>query len=254
MLTLTMDQILNDLKSSNLYEEAMQSLLRSRTLKEREEIALKTQTMVQYYDEEVQQVQLAEMTAALMAVPFGVEKSELNILDLGAGDRKCDHYVVPVDGDSSLRAKRSDSLILADVLDLPFRENSIDCIIALHTLEHLRYPLKAITYWGTLLKPGGGIGLVIPDWRFTWDSKNDSHPWGHRWNPAPNEFLQYLESGLPEDLFIESSIHYDFKISFSVVLRKTGKFLKFETSTVEVIPSGSEIHKNTPSEFLHFTS
>jgi len=52
-------------------------------------------------------------------------------------------------------------------MNLPFRENSIDCIIALHTIEHLRHLLEAIEYWGTLLKPGGGIALVIPDWRYT---------------------------------------------------------------------------------------
>jgi SAM-dependent methyltransferase len=254
MLLSSMDQILRDLNSSNLYQEDMQSVLRSHTLKEREEIAFKTRTMVQYYDDEVQQVQLAEMNAALKAIPIGVEISQLNILDLGAGERKCGQSVIPVDGDHALRSKRSDNLILANVMDLPFKENSIDCIIALHTIEHLRHPLEAIDYWGTLLKPGGGIGLVIPDWRYTWDSKNDSHPWGHRWNPAPKEFLLYVKNNLSSGFIIESSLHYDYKISFSIVIRKSGNFKKFEPIEVEEVPSGAEIYRVYPDDFLQFNS
>lgn len=36
-----------------------------------------------------------------------------------------------------------------------------------------------------VLKPGGGVGVVIPNWRFAWDARNDDTEWGHRWNTAP---------------------------------------------------------------------
>jgi SAM-dependent methyltransferase len=254
MLHFGMNQIAKKLNSDNLYHDEMQTYLRSISLKDREEVAFATGTMVQYFDAEVQEVQLSELNAALEARPNSVEISDLNILDLGAGERNCGQHIIPVDGDSALRLKRSDNLILANVLQLPFKDNSIDCIIALHTIEHLQNPLEAIEYWGSLLKPGGGIGLVIPDWRYTWDSRGDTHPWGHRWNPAPNEFLSFLNDNLSHNLFVESSLHYDFKISFSVVIRKIGVFPRFNPNDIEVIPSGSEIHRTKPGEFLQFNS
>ena len=35
------------------------------------------------------------------------------------------------------------------------------------------------------LKPGGGLGVVLPNWRYTWDARRDTAQWGHRWNSAP---------------------------------------------------------------------
>ena len=35
------------------------------------------------------------------------------------------------------------------------------------------------------LKPGGGLGVVVPNWRYTWDARKDNTQWGHRWNSAP---------------------------------------------------------------------
>ncbi len=36
-----------------------------------------------------------------------------------------------------------------------------------------------------VLKPGGGLGVVVPNWRYTWDARKDGTEWGHRWNSAP---------------------------------------------------------------------
>lgn len=37
-----------------------------------------------------------------------------------------------------------------------------------------------------VLKPGGGLGVGIPNWRYAWDARNEIHEWGHRWNTAPD--------------------------------------------------------------------
>ena len=36
-----------------------------------------------------------------------------------------------------------------------------------------------------MLKPGGGLGVALPHWRYTWDARLDTTRWGHRWNSAP---------------------------------------------------------------------
>jgi SAM-dependent methyltransferase len=62
---------------------------------------------------------------------------------------------------------------------------SVDYIISLHNLEHLEDPVRVVLHYLSLLKPGGGLGIVIPTWQYAWRAQFDGHAWGHRWNTAP---------------------------------------------------------------------
>lgn len=55
--------------------------------------------------------------------------------------------------------------VLADVLKLPFEDNSVDEIYAGHIIEHLnkKQSEEAIIEWKRVLKPGGIITITIPD-------------------------------------------------------------------------------------------
>lgn len=57
--------------------------------------------------------------------------------------------------------------VVADALDLPYEEGSVDEIYAAHLVEHLT-PEEAVTafkHWYALLKPGGKLCIVTPDFK-----------------------------------------------------------------------------------------
>ncbi len=51
-------------------------------------------------------------------------------------------------------------------MSFPFRDGSLDFLIANHVLEHLPNPLKALGEWHRCLKEGGALYLSVPDKRF----------------------------------------------------------------------------------------
>lgn len=90
---------------------------------------------------------------------------KLNRLNLGS----CD---LPLEGWTNIDMSTSPHIkadIIADATDLSkhFKPNSVDEIFAGHLLEHL-YPDQAdqaMDHWYSLLKPGGILGLVVPDFK-----------------------------------------------------------------------------------------
>ena len=63
--------------------------------------------------------------------------------------------------------------IVADGSELPFLDNSVDFYISSHTVEHIKDVPKAMREWTRTLKPGGLIGMTIPDKRYflhSWDA------------------------------------------------------------------------------------
>ena len=74
--------------------------------------------------------------------------------------------------------------IVGDIHQMPFEENSLEAIICLAVLEHVRNPLKAMDEMYRTLRPGGKLLLYVPFlyyyhaypgyygdyWRFTTDS------------------------------------------------------------------------------------
>lgn len=129
----------------------------------REKIAYECKMMVLYLGEEVQQIQKAEETAALAALPKGRSLIDLNVINVGAGNRLINQSFIAVDafrensiGLTGTHHEYSSSSILGLLNDLPFKKNSLDAIIAIHTLEHVENPIATIKDWLELLKPGGG--------------------------------------------------------------------------------------------------
>jgi SAM-dependent methyltransferase len=133
--------------------------------------------------------------------------------------------------------------------DLPFRQNSIDYIVALHMLEHVENPIRVIHHWLDIVKPGGGIGIVVPDWRYTWDSRGDDAPFSHKWNPTPSLIEKIYREHWDDRADLESLASYPYKLSFDFVLRKRGEFVPFRAPAVEVIRSGKRRHQD--GIFLH---
>ena len=78
-------------------------------------------------------------------------------LNLGCND-------LPMDGwtniDSDIRVKPD---LVADCLNLPYEDNSVDEIYAGHLLEHTTPEEEALREWHRVLKVGGKITITVPD-------------------------------------------------------------------------------------------
>lgn len=95
------------------------------------------------------------------------------VLDLGCGGQKLHEKMVGVDirrnGQMGVGAnydKPAAADVEADILDLPMAAGSVDALLAKHLLEHVLDPIAALTEWRRVLKPGGKLVVVCPDYRF----------------------------------------------------------------------------------------
>jgi predicted SAM-dependent methyltransferase len=61
--------------------------------------------------------------------------------------------------------------IVGDAGQLPFRDGSLDFVIASHVLEHMPFPLATLRHWYCALAAGGVLLLKIPDKRYTFDAR-----------------------------------------------------------------------------------
>ncbi|MCB8839409.1 methyltransferase domain-containing protein [Aurantimonas sp. VKM B-3413] len=227
------------------------------TLSEREEFARKFKTMVLYFGDEVPAAQAAEEEAALRALPRGYDLGELNGLNIGCGNRTIHPAIVPVDIMRKPPADQiagshphlSENALLSAPDDLPFKEGSLDYIVALHMLEHIGDPVSLVRYWLSLLKPGGGLGIVLPDWHYTWDARFDRNTLGHKWNCTPALVRQLYEEHWRDLAELEHLDTYPYRISFDFVLRKHGTFVPFRLPDASTFKSGFQLEKE--GRFLH---
>jgi SAM-dependent methyltransferase len=56
-----------------------------------------------------------------------------------------------------------------DLCGLPFRDDSLDYVVASHVIEHVANPVKALWECARVVRHGGMVYLVVPDRRFTFD-------------------------------------------------------------------------------------
>ncbi len=181
----------------------------------------------------------AEETAALRAMPPGYDIQVLNGLNIGCGNRTIHPALLGIDiarhalKDLGGHGAAWAGAFLALPHNLPFADASVDFIIALHVLEHIDDPISVLRHWLQKLKPGGGIGLILPDWRYTWDARHDEAAYGHKWNAEAELFELLWRKHLAGSCALEHLQTYPYKLSFDAILRKPGKFEPFE------LPSGT---------------
>jgi SAM-dependent methyltransferase len=205
------------------------------SIQDREYFAYKSGTMVLYIGDEVAAVKNSEEKAALSAMPDGYDINQLNGLNIGCGNRLISPFLLPIDimrqpphGKlEGVHHELTETAVLAHPEELPFKNGSIDFIVSLHTLEHIENPIEVIHDWLDILKPGGGVGIVVPDWRYTWDSRNDRGTYSHKWNPTPDLIERIYLKSWSERCYLEKIDTYPFKLSFDFVLRKHGIFRPF---------------------------
>jgi predicted SAM-dependent methyltransferase len=97
-------------------------------------------------------------------------------LNLGCGEKPLANYI-----NVDFRPM-PDIDIVADVRSLPYQPGSVDEIASAHLVEHFRQhqlQTQIIPYWKSLLKPGGCVRIICPNWevivshlqqgRLTWE-------------------------------------------------------------------------------------
>lgn len=119
-------------------------------------------------------------------------------LDLGCGDKKLAPDFIGIDRVKGEVARASGSTyfstpdILCDITNLNnfVMDNSMDYIVAMHTLEHLCDPVGSLNHWIDKLKIGGRIGIIVPDYRYTWSCNTEEQRFsedGHKHDFTPEE-------------------------------------------------------------------
>jgi len=237
----------NNLNFSFMADAKNIELMSRFSVKSREEFALRTGSFVLYTPEEAGLIKSLEEAAALRAAPLGYELSQLNGINVGCGDRRISEYLTPIDimreaqDASGVHHAFLKDAFLANPEALPYKSNTLDYIVALHMLEHVFNPVEILLHWGELLKPGGGIGLILPNARYTWDAAGDDSQFGHKWNPSAAVFRRLYETHLKDYFELESIETLSHKISFDVILRKPGQFRPFAISNLTSPASGAQL-------------
>jgi SAM-dependent methyltransferase len=134
---------------------------------------------VLYFESEIEKA-VASLACSLPA--------QARVLDAGAGESQYARYFAHcrycgVDlavGDTAWDYSRLD--VLADLIALPFRDESFDAALHIVTIEHLREPGCALAEIARTLAPGGELLVAAP----------------HEWevHQAPHDYFRYTRYGL----------------------------------------------------------
>lgn len=91
---------------------------------------------------------------------------------------------------------------------LPFRNESFDFIISLHSIEHMKNPISTITEWLRVLKHNGKMIIVTPDRKFGPAGDRD-----HAHEYTSEELMRMLNK-FPNIRIIEhDTFHNDFSVN-----------------------------------------
>jgi SAM-dependent methyltransferase len=111
--------------------------------------------------------------------------------------------------------------VISDIRYLPFRSNSVDFVFSCHSLEHFNTPYSILNEWTRVLKSGGRLIIIVPDYRYTYsceqaDQKKD--PFGHKWDYTLNELCKQACINQSTEIIYASPVipHFD----VGVVLEK----------------------------------
>jgi len=113
------------------------------------------------------------------------------ILNIGSGNQPRQPNTVNVD-----MMDYANVDIVCDIHRLPFKDNSIDAVMSIAVLEHVREPAKVLSEVHRVLKPGGLVFSVIP--------------FMQPFHASPHDYQRYTLPGI-------EYLHRDFRIMESGV-------------------------------------
>jgi len=99
---------------------------------------------------------------------------------------------------------------------LPFNQNTMGFVIAAHVLEHMDNTIGVLKEWIRIVKPGGGIYIIMPDAAyeiFQWDKSHVSFY-------TAKEFKEEILSVLSDLVEVTDYDSFKNQFSFNVALKK----------------------------------
>ena len=144
-----------------------------------------------------------------------------NGLDLGCGKRKSLPVAIGVDeirGPTLPFGWFSNPDIVADVNDLPFKDESIDWVTAAHLIEHMSDPVASMNEWLRVLKKGGVISLIVPIAEFVGRMGSDGADSTHKHDYTIESFMEEVIMKLDVEILAYNT--YKNNWSFDCVVRK----------------------------------
>ena len=58
---------------------------------------------------------------------------------------------------------------------LPLEDNSVDFVVSSHVIEHFPDPIKALSEWYRVVKPGGYLYIIAPHKERTFDNERPAY-------------------------------------------------------------------------------
>jgi SAM-dependent methyltransferase len=99
--------------------------------------------------------------------------------DQNAGDlNDVEEILAAMEDEGEVPASARAEAVKGDALDLPFADDTFDCVIASEILEHVPQDDRAISELVRVLKPGGSLAITVPRWlpeRICWALSDEYH-------------------------------------------------------------------------------
>ena len=98
--------------------------------------------------------------------------------DMGCGDRTSAPWLIGVDHHCGRWTSKGGLVfmttpdVVADVRHVPFPDGCADLVVSKHTLEHFADSAEVLPEWIRLLRLGGYLVIVVPDYRYTYSCCN----------------------------------------------------------------------------------
>lgn len=135
--------------------------------------------------------------------------------DLGCGWRKAAPWLQGVDhhdGDwveDGIKTHPSTPDVVADVRELPFADGSQDIVVSTHCLEHFSDPSPILQEWCRVLRVGGRMAIVVPDWRYTFsctDAVQVASTEGHKMDYTLDVLVRVVMQALPNMELLDARV------------------------------------------------
>jgi len=137
-------------------------------------------------------VVMAVLTPALRAMTTA--RRPLRVLDVGCGPGNTLRRLQPWGqtfgaeysevGLSVARRRGLTRLVAADSLRLPFSAETMDCVLALDVIEHVKDDIAALREAHRVLRPGGVLVLTVPAFMSLWRSHDELYGHYRRYSKA----------------------------------------------------------------------